>query len=417
LSSRGELDTPRSTDREQRPRVLILTTTLPAMPGDGTPEFVLSLARSLSDRYEITVLAPRVRGSRSTDRVGDVAIQRFPYFPRPWEGLADGAILPTLESQRWRLAEVPFLFGSFLWQALRLARRKRPDVVHAHWLVPAGLVALALKSAMRIPYVLTVHGADAYALRGRLFTWLKRRIAAGAGIVSTVSEDLAASLDWSEDGSRPPVVPMGVDVDAIQSRVSHRAPAHGRFLFVGRLAEKKGVDVLIRAVVEVPDATVVVVGDGPESSSLRRLVQELGLESRVQFAGRLSRPQVLDQFSRAYGLVIPSKVARSGDREGTPVVLAEAMAAGVPVVASNLGGLAEHIRSGETGFLVTPGSPRALSAALRKAMADPDAFAACAQRAEERIRTTLDIGVTRERYEQFFEAAMRSSGGRGNSTR
>jgi glycosyltransferase involved in cell wall biosynthesis len=386
------------------------------MPGDGTPEFVLALARSMTDRYEITILAPRVRGAARSERVGDVAIERFPYFPRRWEGLADGAIMPNLESERWRWVETPFLIGSFLWHALRLARRERPRVVHAHWAIPAGLVALALKAMTRTPYVLTIHGADAYALRGPLLGWLKRRIAMGADTISTVSEALVDSLDWPKDQPAPPVVPMGVDVDAIQAGVPDRAPIHGRFLFVGRLAEKKGVDVLIRALAEVPKGTLLVVGDGPERPSLEALTVQMGVEDRVRFAGKLPRSGVLEELGLAYGLVIPSRVAVSGDQEGTPVVLAEGMAAGVPVVASNLGGLAEHIQPGVTGLLVAPGSVPELADALEKAMADPPAFQACADRAKELMRTSLDIRVTRRRYERFLEDAISGSKSRSGDS-
>jgi glycosyltransferase involved in cell wall biosynthesis len=390
-----------------RPRVLVLTTTLPAQPGDGTPEFVLSLSRSLARSFRITILSPRVRGARSDESIGGLRIYRFPYFPRRWEGLADGAILSNLSAQRWRLVEAPFLVISFAWHALRLVRREKPDAVHAHWIVPAGLVALFLKKVRGTPYVLTVHGADAYGLQGRAFERLKRLIVKHAHAVSPVSGDIATRFGFSPEETRRFVVPMGVEFDDIERMVGERTPIQGRLLFVGRLAEKKGVDVLIRAIADVPEAALRIVGDGPERPRLERLADEFGVRERVEFLGQVPRTGVLDEFRSAQALVIPSRIARSGDREGTPVVMAEAMAAGVPIIASRLGGLAEHIVSEVTGALVEPDSAPDLSEGIRRAMQDGEALEGWARAARDAMRETLDIGVTASRYGTFLDAAVR----------
>jgi len=399
-----------------RPRLLVLTTTFPARPGDGTPEFVLSLAQAVADAFEVTVLAPRVREAVPVERIGAVSIRRFPYFLRPWEGLADGAIISNLKAQRWRLFEAPFLVASFCWHALRLAKGERPDVVHAHWIVPGGMVALVLKRLYGVPYVLTVHGADAYALRGPFFGWLKRRVTREAHTVSPVSRDIASSLGPLRDQAAD-VVPMGVEVDSFELGFAQRSPVPGRFLFVGRLAEKKGVDVLIRALAGVPEATLVVVGDGPERPSLEALARNEGVEPRVRFLGKLGRSGVMEELRLAHALVIPSKVARGGDQEGTPVVMAEGMAAGVPIVASRLGGLPEYIESGVTGLLVEPGSVAGLSDALRQAMADPKALRSYAERARESVRGTLDMPIIGRRYREFLQAAARSDRSPGEEPR
>lgn len=404
-SRQGAVHEAQDRSSAHRLRLLVLTTTLPARPGDGTPEFVLSLSRALTEEFDVTILAPRVRGGARREDLHGVAIHRFPYFPRRLEGLADGAILPNLKAQRWRWIEAPFLVTSFAWHAYRLARRERPDVVHAHWILPGGLVAAILERRMRIPYVLTVHGADAYALGGPLFGRLKRWVLKGASRVCPVSRDIAAAIRSSEPGPNRPVVPMGVDVEAIRETVGERDPEHGRFVFVGRLAEKKGVDVLIRSLARVPDATLVVIGDGPERVTVEGLADELGLRTRVRFAGRLPSPAVLDELRRAYAIVIPSRVARGGDREGTPLVLGEAMAARVPVIASRLGGLAEHVEDGVTGLSVEPGSVESLAQALRVAVADPEQLRACGERAGRHAAVELDLRHTRDRYLEVIRRA------------
>jgi glycosyltransferase involved in cell wall biosynthesis len=392
----------------RRLRVLVLTSTLPARPGDGTPEFVLTLSRALADVFDVTILSPRVRGAPPREIQEGVTISRFPYFPRPWEGLADGAILPNLKAQRWRLMEAPALIASFHRHAASLVKRWRPDVIHAHWMIPAGMVARSLKRRLGVPYVLTVHGADAFALRGAMFRRAKQRILAGADTVSAVSREIAEVIGLPDADVDRLTVPMGVDVGAIREAVGDRSPEPGRLLFVGRLAEKKGVDVLIPAVAAVEEATLVVVGDGPDRRALESLAVRLGLGSRVTFTGQLPRAAVMAELRRAHTLVIPSKVARSGDQEGTPVVLAEAMAAGVPVIVSGLGGLAEHVRSRVTGLVVEPGEVGPLVRALTEALARPQELRGYAAEAGKAVQETLDIGVIRDRYRAFIEAAASS---------
>lgn len=386
-------------------RLLILTTTLPARPGDGTPEFVLALGRALAPDLEVIILAPRVRGAPRTEVVQGVTVSRFAYWPRRWEGVADGAILPNLRSQPWRLLEVPFLVGGFLVRALLVARREHPAVLNAHWILPAGAVAAAIRRLLGIPYVLTVHGADVHALNAPPLRWLKRKVVAGAHTVTPVSREIGKLLHLSDDELGRLVVPMGVDADEIRRQVGVRSPERGRFLFVGRLAEKKGVDVLLAALARVPAARLVILGGGPEETRLRALAAGLEVGDRVEWLGQQPSARVMREMRVAHALVIPSKVARDGDKEGTPLVMGEAMAASVPIVASHIGGLSEHIRSGDNGLLVRPGSEASLGDALAQLMRadyDPTPLADTARRD---LEGTLDLRSTTARYLEFIRAA------------
>jgi glycosyltransferase involved in cell wall biosynthesis len=393
-----------------RPRVLVLATTVPARDDDGTPAFVLTLAQALSRDNDVTILTPRVPGAVESERAGDVEIRRFPYFLRRFEGLAAGAIMPSLKAAPWRLVEVPPLLLAFFGASVREVRRRRPDVIHAHWLFPSGLLALALHRIYGIPYIVTGHAADVFRFRGAPFRALKRLVMANAAAVTVVSAETAAVLGITPEEARALVVPMGVDVDRIQAAVGDRAPSRGRFLFVGRLAEKKGVDVLLKALAKVPDARLIVVGDGPTRPALEAECRSLGLSERVTFAGQQGQTRVAEELRLAQALVVPSKVARDGDADGTPVVMAEGMAAGVPVIASRLGGLSEHITSGENGLLVVPDDPLALAEALRRVLEDSDAAGRWADAAQQRMREQLDVRVTAQRYQQFIDAALEPTG-------
>jgi glycosyltransferase involved in cell wall biosynthesis len=392
-----------------RPRILVLATTVPAREDDGTPAFVLTLARELSRDNDVTILTPRVAGGAPSEKHGNLEIRRFPYFPRRFEGLADGAIMPNLKAEPWRIVEVPPLVLAFFRAAVREVRRKRPDIIHAHWMLPSGLLALALRRIFGIPYIVTGHAADVFRFRGPPFRALKRRVMAQAAVVSLVSGETAEVLGLAAKEAERFVVPMGVDIDRIEKAVGERAPEPGRFLFVGRLVEKKGLDVLLRALAEVPDARLVAVGDGPMRPVLEALGHELGLSERVVFTGQQGQSRVADELRLAHALVIPSRVARDGDADGTPVVMGEGMAAGVPVIASRLGGLSEHIASEQNGLLVEPDDPHALAGGLRRVLADSDAAEKWADAAKRKMREQLDIRVTARRYQEFIDVALRQA--------
>jgi glycosyltransferase involved in cell wall biosynthesis len=386
--------------------VLVLATTVPARRGDGTPEFVLLLARALASDYEITIVCPRVRDAEREEIADGVRIVRFPYFLRRWEGLADGAILQNLRRQRWRAIEIPFLLVAFVAATLRTARSFGADLIHAHWILPAGFIALVGTKFHRVPFVVTAHGVDVFGLRSRPFLWLKRRVMRRASIVSPASKEMAQVLGMEPGEIDDLVVPMGVEADDIAAAVGEPMPEAGRFLFVGRLAEKKGVDVLLRAVAQVPEARLRVAGDGPDDEALRRLASELGIGDRVQFLGRRTRAEVFAELKLAHALVVPSRVARDGDADSTPLVMSEAMAAGVPVVASRLGGLAEQITTEENGLLVEPDSVESLGEGLHYVLDNPERARGWTELARDRMRTSLDIEHTRARYLEFYRRAL-----------
>ncbi|HEX8804331.1 MAG TPA: hypothetical protein VF743_09060, partial [Acidimicrobiales bacterium] len=123
-------------DPADRPAAVVVATTFPARAGDGTPEFVLTLAASLR-AFDVTVVVPRVPGAARDEVIDGVRVHRVAYFPARWEGLAADAIMPTLRAQPWRVVEAPFLVGALVLATLRQVRRRRAVVVNPHWIVPA----------------------------------------------------------------------------------------------------------------------------------------------------------------------------------------------------------------------------------------------------------------------------------------
>ncbi len=390
--------------------VVALATTLPGEAGDGTPEFVLTLAAALP-ASRVVIVAPRIRNGRTSDHVDGVDIRRVPYARAGNEQVAEDAILPALRSDPKLLRQVPRLLIGLFRAALAETTSRTPDVLHAHWILPAGLLTLLIGRRTDTPYIVTAHGADAYALDGRLGRMLKRLVLRRALAVYPVSADISRRLAPLAKDRLGPTLPMGVDCAALRSAMGHRLPQPGVVLFVGRLSDKKGVDVLLRAVAATPSINQLrIVGDGPDRAALMNLARTLGIDDRVHFVGHANRATVLSEYQGAQIVAVPSRLGAGGDQDGTPVVLMEAMALGIPVVASALGGIAEQVTDHETGLLVQPDDPTALAAALDQLLIEPATRNRLAAAAADHADAELDIAVIAGRLETDIRSRLAEAG-------
>ena len=212
---------------------------------------------------------------------------------------------------------------------------------------------------------------EAGGVRTRFLRATRNRALRGARHVfcpSAYLRDIA--LRWGLDPERVSVLPNPApEVPALPPRDELRRGLSfsGRTLvFAGRLGPQKALDVLLRALVDVPEVALVVAGDGPERASLERMTVELGLDARVSFLGAVPRERVLRLFRAADASVLPSAW------ENFPHTVVEAFAVGCPVIATAVGGVPEVVRDGENGLLVVPRDPAALAVALERFFADPE---------------------------------------------
>jgi glycosyltransferase involved in cell wall biosynthesis len=262
-------------------------------------------------------------------------------------------------------------------------------------------MAALVPKRWRRPMIATAHGVDLHAQRRFPIDQLRRFTLKRTAQVVAVSSDLEQIV--VELSPKTPVItaPMGTDFSEVIRQTEPRVPTAGQIAFLGRLADKKGVDVLLRAVAGIPDATLLIAGDGPERPRLDALAVELGIGDRVTFLGRTARAQVYELLRTCAVLCIPSVVGVDGDQEGTPVVFAEACAAGVPVVASTIGGLGELLDE-STGYPVEAGNVDALRRGLEAALTDPSAAQAKAETAREHLAETLDLRAIASLYDRMY---------------
>ena len=282
-------------------------------------------------------------------------------------------------------------------------RRRGVEHVHAHMAHVPTSVAMLLARQLRVPFSFTGHAVDIFSRRTLLLTKLKR-----AAFCACISEwhrgfyqrELEAADAGRLDEFRLPVVRCGVDIDEFKPLESRR-PGRVRMLTVGRLIEKKGFDLLLRALAaqpeDAPDYECVIMGGGDEAASLSALCAELGLGDRVTFTGAVANHEVRDQLRHADVFVLPCRVAKSGDRDGIPVVLMEAMASGVPVIAGDIPSIRELVRDGESGLLVAPESVGMLADAVARLLGDGGARARLAVGGRARVveEFSLDRNVQR----------------------
>lgn len=277
--------------------------------------------------------------------------------------------------------------GRGVRRLVRELRRLKPDVLHTHNLAAHLLGATAARIA-RVPVIVhTKHGRYDTSVWRRA---LGVRIASAlSSAVVSVSEDSAREAVSSEGVSarKIRVIHNGVDVAAITpgDRFS-RAPGT-RAVSVGRLAQVKDYPTLLRAARKVVDALpsfhLELVGDGPERAALERLRSELSLEGQVTFLGE--RHDVLERLRAA------DLFALSSTSEGLSLGLLEALAAGLPIVATRVGGNAEIVTDGETGCLVPPSDPSALAEALLACLTNPPRMSAMARAARRSAEERFDL--------------------------
>lgn len=364
-------------------RILVLTTTLPTEEGDATPSFVLDLAQEMAEQMpaSITIVAPAAPGAPLRQQFGSVEVRRFRHLPQRWASLgASTAIVPAIREKPIRVLQVPLLLAGLALVSWRLSRRIRPDVIHSHWIVPVAILGEVVRRLTpgRPAHVVTSHGSDVHALKGPL--WMKARgwVTDAADLVIPVSQEIADELGLEH----VPVVPMGAS--PLFSNVS-RQPEAGRLLFVGRLVESKGLDTALRAAALVPDVHLRIVGDGPDMRKMKDLAATLGVSERCEFLGALPKKAVADELSRAAALVMPSRPGSDGTKEGFPSVLMEAVVAGVPVIASRIGGVPTILTHFENALLFAPGDYKQLAELISNSTDDPAAGEIRARAALERL--------------------------------
>ena len=309
----------------RRIKILLLASSYPRDRADSASIFLRQFAEKLgARRIDVHVLAPSDEGE-GTAIEGVVTVHRFRYRPISLvRGLAYGSgIVANLKSHPWLWLQVPFFFVSMALALTRLIRTEQPNLIHAHWILPQGLIAVLTKYLYKVPVIVTAHGADAFAFRGQLVTRLKRFALIKSDAWTANTRATAEAIGCAASLPAPNVIPMGVDVEQFSngnptSLRRQLRPDDLLVLFVGRLVEKKGCHSLIEAFSLLRDDLRVrtnlwIVGQGQECEGLDSYATRLGVREKVRFWGAVSNHLLPDFYAAADLFVAPSIQAESGD--------------------------------------------------------------------------------------------------------
>lgn len=216
----------------------------------------------MTNEFDVTVLAPAAPGTKNRESLEGVGVIRYHYFPiHKWETLCyPGAIIPRIKERKVRAFLVPFLFISLFFHLIILLPRF--DIVHAHWIIPQGIV----QSFFKKPYIVTGHGGDISSMNSGILRRLKERCLSNAKMITVVSKYKQQELERLYPGYQNEIISMGVDTTLFEKKTNYVQNYFGQnnknvILYVGRLAEIKGIYYLIKAMSYVKDAILIIVGE------------------------------------------------------------------------------------------------------------------------------------------------------------
>jgi glycosyltransferase involved in cell wall biosynthesis len=408
-----------------KPALLVLASTYPRWRNDPEPGFVHELSRRLAATFDVAVVGPHAAGAPVDEVMDAVHVHRYRYAPSPLETLVnDGGIVTNLKRQPWKWLLVPGFTLALLWQTARLARQWRPQVIHAHWLIPQGL-AVALLSRLGVampPMLVTSHGADLFALRSGPLQKLKQFVLRQAAAVTVVSTAMREALEsMGVDTARVSVQPMGVDLGGRFTPDTAVERARTEILFVGRLVEKKGlrhlIDAMPRILARHRTAHLTIVGFGPDETALKTQVQTMDLGAHVQFLGAASQADLPGHYRRATLLAAPFIEAADGDQEGLGLVLVEALGCGCPVVTTRIPAVREVFGGDWPEFVATPGSADSLADQIHRLLDDPGAAGAAVAAALPALRERFDWPRVAAGYSRTLLALCQGRGSERGDTR
>ena len=426
-------------------KVLVIGSVYPRFHEDAeVPWLRTSIAHLKKAGLQVQVLAPAYKGLKSHE-IDGVPVNRFRYAPANLEMLTHEEGAPSkMASKPWlQLLAIPYIISGF-FKCLAICRKWRPDIIHAHWPFPHAYIALGAAKLFKIPLVLNFHGAELLLIRKK--KWVKPLLKFAIGQAQAVFANSSftagkikairnVDVEWSPygttlderrntkderreavEGGSLPLAPASASATPSPRGDSPKTPEphaiNGKFkiLFVGRHIERKGICYLIEAAKYLPrdQFEIRIVGVGDLTEELKKQAASMPPESaEIIFTGKLSPEELANEYRTANVFTLPAIVDSKGDTEGLGVVLIEAMELGLPVVASNVGGIPDVVVDGVSGILVPEKSPEALASAFKKLSSDAGLVRDLLAGAQKRIAECFTWDGIIERQVQAYEKCLK----------
>lgn len=325
----------------------------------------------------------RLRHLMAKHPVEAVVVAPVPWFPFRAERYADSRTIPRVETRHGitvyhpRYLVIPkigmlltplFLALACLWQMLAIRRSGYAfNLVDGHYYYPDGVAIALISRCFKVPFTVTARGTDinlipTYTWPRKWILWAANKAAASITVCAALKDEM---VNMGADKEKINVLRNGVDLDLFhpQDRDLCRSKwgiAGKTLLSVGHLIERKGHHLVVEALRDLPECTLLIAGDGEEQGALNALVKQYGLAQRVRFLGALNQRQLAEVYSAVDIMVLASS------REGWANVLLESMACGTPAVATNIWGTPEVVSTSEAGLLVPERTAASIAATVQR---------------------------------------------------
>ncbi len=399
----------------------VLTHNYPRFPGDFSGVFVEALCNELAAQgHRVTVWAPYDPAyDRDLNRPVQIRLYRYIWPDRLHKLGYMRSMQSDLALRLEAYALSPMLFAAGIAAVTREARVLKPDVLHAHWALPNGFMAAVASKTLGIPLAVSVPGSDAQvAGQNPLFRRMAQFTFDQADLLTANSESLRdAVVRLGADPAKFDMIIYGTDPAKLRPDARGVADLRARLgvpddaiiaLAVGRMAPKKGFDMLLRALAQPAlrhrNLIAVMVGEGDEWLAWQALARDLGVEGRVIWTGNVPTDEIGVYYNLADMLVMPS-VSKPAD--GLNVCVLDAMSCAKPVIGSNVAGNPLAIDHGRTGFIVPEQDPAALADAMATLAEQPALRQAMGQAGRARIDAELGWPPLARRYVAHFERMTR----------
>lgn len=400
--------------------IAVLTSSYPRFPSDGTAPFIQAFCQQLTRLgNRVDVLAPYDPAVKPFQDA-EIHLTRFRYvIPKRLHIMGHGrSLLADVHVAPLAYFLLPLYLIAGTRALIRLTIEQRSEVIHAHWVLPNGLIAAWVSAYRKIPFIVSLHGSDVYLARKyRLFSTVARYIFERASGLTACSPEL---LDGAVKLGAPPnsiLLPYGVDPDKFHPRFRQETlrkqfaqPGENLLISAGRLVYKKGFDTLLSAMPDVieefPKVRLIIAGEGPLKHDLIQQAERLGVQDNVSFIGNLPWDAIPAFMASADVFILSSVKDRFGNVDGLPNVLLEAMSSGTAVISSDIAGATILVHNGNTGITYHAGDVQGLKEAIIHLLRNPRERNRLASNARELIEEDFTWDIIGKKLAAYIQGCI-----------
>lgn len=402
---------------EKKINIYSLATTYPESKDSTKPKFVHLINKELVKLgIEVKTIMPHSKNSLTTEEMDSVLIRRFKFLPENHE-FNYSSIPDEIRKTKFGYLKVMIMSHTFFWTTFFECLRVKPDIIHAHWAFPCGVIAYYMSLFFHSKFIITIHGGEIPFLKK--FKILRKLVIKAMNNSELICANSKYSkAEYEKMGVHPEkIITLNVPPRFVNHSDDHIAldalrnkfvkPSEKIILFCGRLVERKGVEYLIKAIKElrINNVHLIIVGDGDLLKKLQALTKSIGLEGKVTFAGRTSDEELGMFHDISDIFVCPSIIDSDGNTEYLGLVIPEAMESRLPVIASSVGGIIDIIKNEENGILVSQKDPVSIARAIEHIISD-DEFRKKIVENSKKVVIEFSPSTIAKKYNEIFQNCL-----------